>query len=1050
MKKAYLFLLFLLCLMHLEMYAQKKTITGKVTSVNLDPIPGVTVVEEGTTNGTISGGDGSYSLSVSENTKHLLFSFVGMESQQVALGDKQVINVQLKEENITLNEVVAIGYGTVKKSDLTGSMSRVKVNDIEQRNVGTAEQLLQGTTPGIKVTTVGGAPGSDVDITIRGGNSLNASNAPLFIIDGLEMNSASSFYSSTEPSGSTPSPSPLSMVNPNDIESIDVLKDASATAIYGSRGANGVIIITTKKGKAGQCTIQFDYGSSVSSLRKKIDVINSKQWTQLYDEAAVNDGMLPVYGNPNDLSTYDIYTKNVNWQDQMYRTAAGRDVNLAIRGGKKDIKYSFSGNFNDAEGVIINSDQRRISLRSNIDVKANNFLSIGMDTYFSNTMSNIVPYSNKGSNGFFSPIMMAVQFRAFDKAWNSDFDTNLDELVNDGSAPYNPVSQIRNTIDEQRLNFAQSNLYAIVEITDWLKFKSSVGFNYSDGLRNSFWGKGTLQGDFQNNIVIRAQKSNVDYINENTLSFDKTLNKKHYINGVIGETMHKWIMKNFVARASDFDITSLGYESFTGAGIVETPDATHIEWGLASFYGRLNYSFDDRYLVTFTGRYDGSSKFAEGNKWAFFPSGAFAWKINKEDFMKDIKSISELKMRLSYGASGSQAIEVLSTIATLNRGSRYPVNGEFLPGVSSSTYLFNKDLKWETTYQANLGFDLGLFDNRLSITADYYSKKTKDLLLNKNFPISGGFTSTTINGGEVQNRGWELYVGGDIIRKNKTRWNMGISMSQNRSKIIDLDGAEFMYGSEIGGIQGGYPNVSYLNGTVGLFYGYQTNGIYQNADQVVGAPTKSGIAPKPGDIVYVDQLTPVTNADGTVTMAQDGVINDKDKMVIGNPEPDLILGLTSSFDYNNFSFSMVLNGMIGNDFLNLNNLVWEGMNIWDGRYSQTLDAFQGRWTPQNGQATHSRPSLKQLDQNYHDRYVEDGSFLRLQNISISYKWTPTGKSVISSVKPYISASNLFVLSNYSGYDPEIKGINSTLSPGIDLGAYPIPRTFKFGISIIIK
>ncbi len=1042
-------LFFLFFLMTSLSFSQIK-ITGKVTLEDNSPLPGVNIFEKGTTNGTISGADGAYSLNASQNATTLVFSFLGMKNQEFLIDGKSIIDVIMKEDAYALDEVIAIGYSTVKKSDLTGSVARVNANFTEQRAVSSPEQLLQGSTPGIQVTTIGGAPGAGVDVTIRGGNSLNASNQPLFIIDGLEMNSSSSFYSSTEPSGSTPAPSPLSMVNPNDIESIDILKDASATAIYGSRGANGVIIVTTKKGKAGQSTIQLDVGSTFSNLAKKIDVINSKQWTQLYDEAARNDGSQPVYGNPDNLSSYDIYNKNVNWQDQMYRMASGKDISLAVRGGKENVKYSFSGNFNDVEGVIIDSDQKRISLRSNVDVRANKFLTIGLNTYFSNTNSNIVPYSNKGSNGFFSPIMMAVQYRAFDRAWNQDFQNNIDDLINDGSAPYNPITQIRNTVDVQSLNFAQSNLYTILDIADWLKFKSTFGFNYSDGLRNSFWGKGTQQGDFQNNIVIRAQRSNFDYVNENILSFDKSLNDKHYLSGLFGQSIHKWINKSFSARASDFDISSLGYESFIGAGIVETPISAHTEWGLASFFGRLNYDFDNRYLVTFNGRYDGSSSFAKGNKWAFFPSMAIAWKVKNESFMKDVKEISELKLRLSYGASGNQAISVLSTIATLNRGGRYPISDSFVPGVSSSTYLYNKDLKWETTFQANIGLDIGLFSNRLNITADYYMKNTKDLLLDKDFPISSGFLSTTVNGGEVENKGWELYIGGDIVRKNQIKWNVGIPLSRNRSRILDLDGAEFMFGSSIPGLQSGYPNISYLNKTVGLFYGYQTNGIYQNSGQVVGAPSKSGVAPKPGDVIFVDQVTEIRNSDGTITMGKDGVINENDKVVIGNPEPSLIYGFTSSFDYKSLSVNFVLNGTFGNDVLNLNKLVWEGMNIWDGRYSQTLDAFNGRWVNENTPANYPRPSLRQLQQDYLDRYVEDGSFLRLQNISFSYTWSFKGKSGISRIRPYISASNLFVISKYSGYDPEIRGINSTLSPGIDLGAYPLPRIFKMGFSLILN
>ncbi|WP_443938505.1 SusC/RagA family TonB-linked outer membrane protein [Pedobacter sp. MW01-1-1] len=1012
-------------------------ISGKVSDDSGKPLPGASVLIEGTKIGTITDNNGQYSLKVTDTKKNLIVSFIGLQSQTIAVNGRTTINVSLKESSNYLDEAVVIGYGTVKRSDLTGSVAQVKTQLVEQRAVNSPEELLQGTTPGVQITRTGGAPGSNVDVTIRGGNSLNGSNQPLYIVDGFEMNSSDSFYSQSEPSGSTPAPSGLAMINPNDIESIDVLKDASATAIYGARGANGVIIITTKKGKAGKAIIQVDYGGTVSALPQKIGVLDSKQWVQLYDEAAVNDGRATIYGNPADLASYDKYTNNVNWQDEIYRTAKGHDLNLAVRGGTDAFKYSFAGNYNLNEGLITKSDQEKISIRSNIDVKATSFLNVGMNGYFANTKSNLVPYSNNGYNGFFSPVMMAVQYRAYDLAWDDDLNTNSGDFVNDGTAPYNPLTQIVNTTDEMRLNYAQSNFYANLQLTSWLKFKSTFGFNYSDGLRNSFWGVGTQQGDLQNNIVSRAQTNNFDYINENTLNFEKTFNGLHAISAVVGQSSHRWIRKTFLARASGFDITSLGYESFQGATVVEVPETTHTEWGLSSFYGRFNYTYNNRYLFTFTGRYDGSSRFAPGNKWSFFPSAAFAWKISEENFLKNSKAVSNLKLRTSYGTSGSQAIGVLSTIATLQRGYRYPVSNTFLPGVSSSTYLFNEDLRWETTVQGDIGLDAGFFDNRLNVTLDFYQKTTKDLLLDKNFPISSGFTTTTVNGGKVRNRGWELGINGDAIRKKDVKWNIGLSLSQNKSKILDLDGADYLYGEAIANIQGGYPNISYLNGTVGQFYGYKTNGIYQTAAEVVNAPTKGGIAPKAGDINYVD-------------INSDGVINENDKVIIGNPQPTLLYGLTTSFDYKGLNINMVFNGSIGNDVLNLNNVVWEGMNIWDGRYNQTQRAYEGRWVPGSTDAMYPRASLTTVRQDFLDRYVENGAFFRMQNVSVSYTWKPKNMKVLNSIRPFVSASNLFVITSYSGYDPEIRGKNTALSPGIDLGSYPLPRTFKFGVSVILN
>ncbi|MFV0539636.1 MAG: SusC/RagA family TonB-linked outer membrane protein [Aestuariibaculum sp.] len=1053
MKNKLLTLLLSFCFFSFQLYAQQK-ISGKVTDESGLPLPGVSVVENGTTNGVATDFDGIYAITVASTNSKIQFSYVGMESQTISVNGRSQIDIIMKSDQIGLDEVVLIGYGEMKKSDLTGAVAKIKTEDVEQRIVSSPEQLLQGATPGVQVTTMGGAPGSDVSVTVRGGNSLNSSNRPLYVVDGFEMNSASSFYSGG--SQDAPAPSPLSMINPNDIESISVLKDASATAIYGARGANGVIIITTKKGKVGKATIQLNMSSSFSALTKKIDVLDSKQWAQLYDEAAINSGNDPIYGTLGDPSTYNIYDKNINWQDEMYRFALGQDISLSVRGGKEGIKYSFSGNYNDAEGTVIKSDQRRISLRSNVEAKANDFLNIGLDSYFSNTMSNIVPYSNRGTNGFYSPIMQAVQFKAFDNDWLDEYNNiSLDDIILDGEqAEFNPIIQIEDTTDELRTNFAQANLYATIELTKWLKFKTNFGFNYSNGLRNTFWGNLTSRGQSRGPedpgvAIARTEISNFDYVNENTLSFDKTFNDVHKLSGVIGGSAHKWIRKYFRTDASGFEISALGYESFVGADTNEVPVSSHTEWGLASAFGRINYAFDDRYLLTFTGRYDGSSRFAKGNKWAFFPSAAFAWKINNEQFMQNAANISELKLRLSYGASGNQAIDVLSTVPRLNSGARYPINSSFIPGVSSSTYIYNNNLKWETTYQANIGVDLGLFNNRLYLTADVYQKNTEDLLLDKVFPISSGFSETTVNAGEIENKGWEFSINGDIIKNENAKWNVGISLSQNRSKVKGLDGEESMIGTEISGLAGS-PNISYLGRTVGLFYGYKTNGIYQTEADVIDAPTKDGSAPVPGTFVYVDQATETVAADGTVTYAQDGVINEQDKVVIGNPEPDLIYGITSSFDYKGFSIGFVINGMLGNDVMNLNNAVWEGMNIWEGRYNQTTNAYNNRWVEGSTNATYPKPTLQRIDQEYLDRYIEDGSFLRLQNISIAYTWRPKNIKGIQFIKPYISASNLFVISSYSGYDPEIRGLSSALSPGVDLGSYPLPRTIKLGLNITLK
>uniref|UniRef100_UPI003217CD16 SusC/RagA family TonB-linked outer membrane protein n=1 Tax=uncultured Draconibacterium sp. TaxID=1573823 RepID=UPI003217CD16 len=1041
--------IFLFCLITSTLFAQNK-ITGKVTSADNSPLPGVTILEKGTTNGTVSGGDGTYSFNVSTNATTLVFSFIGMERQEVSIDGKTIINVVMKDDSYALDEVVAVGYGTVKKSDLTGSVAQVKVSDLEQRTISSPEQLLQGTTSGVLVRTNSGAPGSGVDVQIRGVNSLSSSFSPLYIIDGIEMNTSDAFFS--QEGGqyeSTPPPSPLSLINPNDIESIEILKDASATAIYGSRAANGVIIVSTKSGKKGKDIISYNVSLAVSELPKPYDMLDTRTYMMFYDESLVNDGLDPLYGDPSLESSYDKYDYNINWQSLAYRTALSQNHNLTFSGADDRTKYSVIANYTNNEGIIITSFMKRFSVRSNVEREIKKGFKVGSNIFLSNTDSKQVQQSTGSSSGVYSPVGQIIQYRPSDPAW-AGVDGN-DLADDDDAAKFNPVTLLTDLKDVQNVKLAQARIYGDVDIADWLSFRSSVAVNYSNSVRKRHWPLSTQFGAQYNGRVRINTIVNYDYLNENYFTIKKEFGKNR-INAVVGASVHEWTRQSTVNEGTGFDTDILGFESLASAAIIATPSLSNYSWSLASFYGRVNYSYDRKYLLTFTSRYDGSSRLGTGNKWDFFPSGAIAWRVTEEDFMQDISTISNLKLRASYGFTGNQSVPVFMTKSVMGNNT-YAINNQVSTGFYSAV-LANPNLKWERTGQMDIGFDLGLFDNRLSLTADYYKKNTTDMLFSINLPITSGYSSWVKNAGEIENKGWEFSAEGRIIEKKDLTWNMGINLSANKTKILELvEGLDELYGAVVGTGASGValndsPNRTVIGGPIGLFYGYETAGVYQNEEQAAEGPLTNGLQPVPGDIIFVDQEVAVEDAEGNVTYEKNGSIGQEDKVVLGDPNPDLVFGLNTNLKYKGFNLNVIFNGMLGNDVMNVNLNTIESLGSL-GNTNMTRKAYEGRWTGEGTSNYYPRATNSNASTGlYIDRWVEDGSFLRLQSVTLSYQFNLKKNSIFESISPSVSASNLFVLTKYSGYDPEVQGKpGNPLTPGVDLGTYPLARTFKFGLNV---
>ena len=1043
--KKNLSLIFLFCLITSTLFAQNK-ITGKITSEDNSPLPGVTIIEEGTYNGTVSGSDGTYAITVSEDATRLVFSFIGLQTQEILINGKSVVNAIMQEDSYFLDEVVTVGYGTVRKSDLTGSVAQVKVGSVEQRAVSSAEQLLQGITSGVLIRTSSGAPGAGVDVQIRGANSLSSSFSPLYVIDGIEMNPSDVYYDANEGSQyeSTPAPSPLAFINPNDIESIEILKDASATAIYGSRGANGVIIITTKTGKKGEDVISYDASISIATLPRPYDMLDTRTYMMFHDESLTNDGLDPLYGDPTTPSSYDKYDYDVNWQDQAYQTAISQSHNLTFSGADDKTKYAVTANYSDNEGIIITSFMKRISLRTNVEREIKNGFKLGTNINLSNTDSKQVQQST-GSVGVYSPVSQILQFRPADPAWVG---IDSDELgLDEENAKYNPILLLTELKDKLNVKLVQARLYGDLDITKWLSFRSSVSTNYSNSTRKRHWPTSTMFG-YQYNGRVRVNiKSNYDFLNENYFTF-KIKSGKNRIHGVAGASAHKWFYESIINEASGFETDVLGYESFAAAQIIAKPRLANYQASLASFYGRFNYVFDNKYLITFTGRYDGSSRLGEGNKWAFFPSGAVAWRVSEEEFLKDNDIISNLKLRASYGLTGNQSVAVFQTKSILTNRS-YALNNKVITGFYSAV-LPNPDLRWEKTAQMNIGFDLNFFENRLNITADYYKKNTTEMLFAISIPRTSGYSVWWKNAGEVENKGWEFSVNGHIIEKYNFRWNMGLNLSANKSKAIEfLEGIDMLYGANIGAqFLGDSPNMTEVGNSLGLFYGYETDGVYQNTDQTADAPLYNGATPEPGDIILVDQKTEVEDELGNITYEKNGKIGLEDKVIIGNPNPDLIFGFNTDFHYKGFTLNMVFNGMLGNDVMNVNLNMIESLTSGN-LGNMTQRAYDGRWTGEGTSNYYPRATTTGFSTGIIlDHWVEDGSFIRLQNITLSYEYKLKRNSIFRSISPYASASNLFILTKYGGYDPEVQGIpRDPLSPGLDMGTYPLPRTIKLGLNV---
>ena len=1005
--------------------SQEVTVTGKVTSANDDfPLPGVSVLVLNSNRGTATDLDGNYSIRTGANDI-LLFSYVGFVEKTISIEKRETINVALVTSTSELDEVVVVGYGTVKKSDLTGAVSQFKPEDMEELPISSVDQMLQGRVSGVQITQSSGAPGAGLSFNIRGGNSLG-SNQPLIVIDGypIDSNAGNNSLGGDRSISDQPANNALTNVDPNDIESIEILKDASSTAIYGSRGANGVVLITTKSGKQGKDVISVNYRSDISSVRNKIDVLNSKDYINYRNEGATNDGLEPVFDADEIEALSGV---NNNWQDEIFQTAVSQDVQVSLTGGSSNSRYAAIANYYDNQGIVRNSNFKRGSIRLNYQRDISDNFNFRLNMAATKTGSDF--QINSGREGLVSSnvITSALFFRPFDQGFD-EFGDIEQEVAN------NPLTILNLVRDERENTFVLSNFQSELKFTDSFSLKTNLGLNNNNGSRRAYFPRGTFLGDQREGYAFQANNSLFNYLIENTLNYVKDFGTSR-INAVGGYSWQAWQSRGIGTPASGFVNDNLTFENFESATSPGISNTRHQEWALSSFLGRINYSLLDRYLFTVTGRADGSTRLAAGNKWAFFPSAAIGWRIDKEPFMKNVKSINNLKLRASYGVSGNQNINIGATQNNLNTD-RYPIGGTIINGYVLQN-IANPNLGWETTSQYNVGMDLGLWKNRVKLEANYYHKTTTDLLISLPIPSTTGFGSYIANSGEVQNNGLEIDLTARILTK-KFKWSLlgNISFNRNEMKSLGLLGDDaLIFGPSYLGAGNALNqpiHVAAVGNPIGSFYGYQVDGVYQNQQEVdQGAESNA----KPGDIRFVD-------------INDDGQITADDRSIIGNPNPDYIFGLTSEFKWNNLSLSIFIQGVIGNEIANLNNFRLDALSGTFNNVRQV--AYDNRWTGEGTSNLFPRASASGTfyGARFSNFVLEDGSFIRLKNVNLAYNLSNLDLDFLDSASIFLTGTNLITWTDYSGYDPEVNAdFNSGLTPGVDNGTYPQTITVSLGLNL---
>lgn len=981
-----------------------KTLNGIVKDKNGEPIIGANVVVKGTTNGTITDIDGQYSLSNVSNNDILTISYIGYLSKDIPVNGQQVINILLDEDTQKLDEIVVVGYGTVKKRDLTGSVASINAEKIEQIAVTNPALALQGRIPGVLVEQTDYAPGGGLKIRVRGNRSFKASNDPLYVVDGMPLTTG------------------IEAINPSDIESIDVLKDASATAVYGARGANGVIIVTTKKGKAGKVQVDYNGYVGVQTVAKRLDVMDGAEWTEALREAyratglyqsptpsAEEDAKMPrlaadPYSLESVLMAYDengnydpSKVRSFDWQGNTLHESLIHNHNLNIRGGSEKTQYSLSASYLYNDGVIKNRDYEKYTVRLNIDQEIGKILKVGLQTQYmhSNENKDIGIYVNAMNN---YPV-------------SSPYDDKGELILNPGGDAmlYNSLMDLDNAISLQKIDRYLGSYYAEVNIVDGLKFRTNLGTDFRQVQDLDFRGSMTTENKGGLSTAKNAGEKSYLFTLENMLTYSKKFNKTHDLGVTLLQSIQRFAQDKYGIEVKDLPYEYQHFFNVGSASTISGVSSDYLKWTLASFMGRVNYNIKDRYLFTISARYDGSSRLAKGNKWVLFPSAAFAWRIFDEPFIPETSFLTNLKLRLGWGQTGNSAVDPYQTMGGLLL-QKYNFGGTNAIGYYPNI-MPNENLTWETTAQTNLGIDFGFFNNRLSGSIDLYLQRTKDLLMSRQLPVVSGYESVMANIGKTQNKGIEIALSSVNLESEKgLNWTTDLMVYANKEEIIELYNGKK---DDIG-------NKWFIGQPIDVIYDYQFDRIWQDTPEDLAEMAKfnaNGSSFVPGTIKLVD-------------LNNDYKITADDKVIIGNSRPKLVVSLANNFSYKGFDLSVFLNGEFGKKItydppLNLN-----------GRENYVNINY---WTPSNPSNECPRPNANQTPQYISAIKYCNGTYLRVRDITLGYTLPDvlTKKAFIERLRFYASVQNPFLFTSFPGVDPE----------GARGKEYPSVRTFMFGANI---
>ena len=1018
---------------------QQGSVSGKVTDGAGRPLPGVTVVVKGTTKGTITDVDGVFTIVDIAAEDVLKFSFVGMKMQEIQVNNQTQINVTMEEDAIGIDEVVAIGYGTIKKSDLTGSVTSVQTEDLENVKMQSIDQALAGRAAGVQVIQSSGVPGSAPAVRVRGTTSLQGANEPLYVVDGFPIYAGGGSGNAGTAAGSS-NISGIANINPNDIESIEILKDASATAIYGARAANGVILITTKSGTVGNDKISFSANYGFQSVTKKMDVMDAYQYALLKNEAYTNEGSAPIYSSSELDEIRNNPELGTDWQEEVFQVAPTQEYNISFTGGDRKTSYAITGGYTKQEGIIESTDFERFSSRINLSRQMNSWLKAGTHISAFRIFSNQQNVDGLGVvNGAtqFSPILPVYSGQGYSFLPSSSASEYT--LVNDGIIINNPVGTLNEVVRQTQRNGILGDIFLEFKITPNLTAKVKGGADISNVKNDTYLPSNTNEGQGSNGSGTIRYNLNQNWLNENTLSYINEFGD-HSVSAVVGVTYQENIFEYVSGSSQGFTNDVLKENSLQGAETYNSPGSGKTRWGLISYLARVNYSYKGKYLASIAGRADGSSRFGENNKYAFFPSGSIAWRASEEQFIQDLNLFSYLKLRASFGYTGNQEIGLYNSLPTTGTQTYTFGDGSLATGVSPNK-IANADLQWEKTAQFDAGIDVAFFDNRLGLTLDYYYKKTTEMLYSEQVPYTTGFTTYLNNIGSMQNQGFELEVRGDIL-KGDLKWDANFNLSLNRNKVLSLAGVLY---KDVGVNQGHlkidpWSRRIFVGEPIGSFFGWQFDGIIQEGETVDQTISQVG----PGRRKYKDVSSEDDNPDdGKYTGAPDGVIDNADRQVIGNALPDFIGGMNNNLSYKNFKLSVFLQWSVGNDILNFDKtqltLPTGGQNV----YADMVN----RWTPENPSNEFPLASTNRQIV-FNDYYIEDGSYLKIKNIVFGYTFPKNMVRFVDRLYLYSSLNNFITFTNYSGFDPEVSLHGaSNLTMGEDYSTYPQSKTVMFGVQI---